>query len=202
MFRVIMGLAVSVILLVPVVGAHQVEQVFVRGVLSAITPYVLTVTAPDGATVSVQFIGRYRVVMAVRQAELAAVRLGRYIGAVALRQSDGRLKAVGVLVFSDSERGLSEGHFEWDQGHESSITHAVVTNMVSSPEAYQLTLTYRGGETKVVLPSRVPIATCERVDKRLLQLGTPVFIRTTKQPDGSLTAARVFVGINGFVPPL
>ena len=202
MSRVSTCLAVSVVLLIPLALACQMEQVHVRGVLSGITPHVLTVTSRDGATVSVRLIGRYQVVMAVHQAELAAVTPGTYIGTAALRQSDGTLEAVGVLVFPDSERGTGGGHFEWDQGHESSMTNAVVTDIVASAEGRQLTLTYKGGAVKVTVPSRVPIGTCQRVDKRLLQLGSPVFMRATQQPDGTLTTARVFIGNNGFVPPL
>lgn len=201
MSRVITCLAVSVVLLISLALACKMEQVHVRGVLSGITPHVLTVTSRDGATVSVRLIGRYSV-MAVRQAELAVVTPDTYIGTAALRQSDGTLEAVGVLVFPDSERGMSDGHFAWDLGHESSMTNAVVTDSVSSPEGRQLTLTYKGGAVTVTVPSRVPIGTCQRADKRLLQLGAPVFVRATRQPDGSLTAAHVFVGLDGFVPSL
>ena len=202
MSRVLTCLVMSVVLVLSLAVACQVEQVHVRGVPSGITPHVLTVTVPDGATVTVRMIGRSPVVMAVRQAELAAVTLGRYIGTTAQQQSDGTLEAMGVVVFPDSERGMSEGQVAWDLGHNSSMTHAVVTDLVLSPEGRKLTLTYRGGETQVVVPARVPIASSQRADKRLLQLGAPVFIRANQQPDGSLTAARVFVGIDGFVPLL
>src|SRR5437773_891446 len=55
---------------------------------------------------------------------------------------------------------------------------------------------------KIVMPEDVPIVTFEPGDKAMLVPGAHVLLTATKQPDGSLTAARVAVGKNGLVPPM
>jgi hypothetical protein len=48
----------------------------------------------------------------------------------------------------------------------------------------------------------VPIVTFEPGDKSMLVPGAHVLLTATRQPDGSLAAARVAVGKNGLVPPM
>ena len=43
---------------------------------------------------------------------------------------------------------------------------------------------------------------CCWADKSELKPGAPIFSVTQRQPDGTLTAARVNVGLKGQVPPM
>jgi len=65
-----------------------------------------------------------------------------------------------------------------------------------------MTLKYKDGEKSIVVPEDVPIVTFEPGDKAMLVPGAHILLTATKQPDGSLTAARVAVGKNGLVPPM
>jgi hypothetical protein len=65
-----------------------------------------------------------------------------------------------------------------------------------------LTLSYKGGEQKVFVPPNVPVITYLPGSKSMLSPGSHVIIFATKNPDGTLTAARVGVGKDGLVPPM
>jgi len=63
-------------------------------------------------------------------------------------------------------------------------------------------LKYKDGEQVVDVPEDTPIVTFEPGDRAMLVPGAHVLLTAVKQPDGSLTAARVAVGKNGLVPPM
>jgi hypothetical protein len=65
-----------------------------------------------------------------------------------------------------------------------------------------LTLKYKDGEKKIIVSPDTPIVTYSPGTKDELKPGAPVFIsNATKQPDGTLTSARVNVG-RGVAPPM
>jgi hypothetical protein len=65
-----------------------------------------------------------------------------------------------------------------------------------------MTVQYKGGEKKVLVTPQTAVVSYAPTDKAELKPGAPVFINAQKQPDGSLAAPRVNVGLNGQVPPM
>src|SRR6266581_3547694 len=65
-----------------------------------------------------------------------------------------------------------------------------------------LEVQYKGGEKKVLVPEKAVIVSFTPTERSALKPGAPVFAVTQRQPDGSLTAARVNVGLKGQVPPM
>jgi hypothetical protein len=61
---------------------------------------------------------------------------------------------------------------------------------------------YKGGEKKVLVPESAVIVSFTPSERSVLKPGAKVFAVTQRQPDGSLTAARVNVGLHGQVPPM
>ncbi len=179
-------------------------RVHVRGAIVQLDGYVLTVKSREGSTVQVQLADDYGV-LAVTTAELAAIGPGTYVGTAAAQQPDGTFRALEVLIFPESARGAGEGHYPWDLTPESTMTNAAVAEVVTHVDGRMLTLKPTKGavpEVKVVVPPNVPIVTFGPGDKSLVQPGAYVFIGATKQPDGTLTAARILVGKDGLVPPM
>jgi len=118
-------------------------------------------------------------------------------------QPDGTQTALEVLVFPEPMRGSNEGHYPWDLKPGSMMTNATVADAVAmNPGGRRMTLKYKDGEKTVVVPDDAPIVTFEPGDKAMLVPGAHVLVTATKQPDGTLTAARVAVGKNGLVPPM
>jgi hypothetical protein len=65
-----------------------------------------------------------------------------------------------------------------------------------------LTLKYKDGEKKIVVPSGIPIVVYVPGEVSELKAGARIFISAAnKQPDGTLEAARVNVG-RGVAPPM
>ena len=135
-------------------------------------------------------------------ADLAAAGTGSFIGTAAVPQADGTLKAQEVVIFPESMRGVGEGHRAWDLTPDSTMTNATVEAAVAGAAGRELSLTYKGGEKKLVVPPGTPIVTLAPGDASLLKAGNHVFLSATQGADGIVTASRITVGKDGLVPPM
>lgn len=177
-------------------------NVRLRGEILAFDGATLTLRERRGETVKVRLTDRSTVGGLVT-ASLADIGPGKFIGTAALPQADGSLRALEVLIFPEAMRGTGEGHFPWDLRPQSTMTNATVADIVTAVQGRTLTLRYRDGEKKVVVPEGAPIVTLTPADRSKLVPGAHVFIGAAQpQPDGSFNAARVTVGLNGLIPPM
>ncbi|SHN31733.1 hypothetical protein [Rhizobacter sp. OV335] len=133
--------------------------------------------------------------------ELASIQAGSYIGTAAMPQADGTLQALEVLVFPEQARGSGEGHYPWDLQPGSTMTNATVADVVGQAKGRTLTLRYKDGEKKVLVPEGVPVVTVKPGDRALLVPGAKVLV-TAQLRDGKPVALRVIAGRNGFAPPM
>ncbi|HSQ80214.1 MAG TPA: DUF5666 domain-containing protein [Casimicrobiaceae bacterium] len=178
---------------------------------------VLAIRMTSGEDVRIKLTDRTRI--STRAAsDLSHVQQGSFIGATAAPRADGTLVASEVHIFSEAMRGTGEGHRPMagkntmtnatvtsiSGGHvaRSTMTNATVANIADSNGERRLTLTYKGGQKVVVVPSGTPVTTIDIGEPSLLVSGAHVVAYATTQPDGSLTAERVSVGKNGYVPAL
>ena len=174
----------------------------IRGDVVAIDGSNLEVKSRSGETLSVKLADNY-VVTAVVKIDMTAIKPGAFIGTATVPQPDGTLTSLEVLVFPESMRGSNEGHYPWDLKPGSMMTNATIADVVSVGQGgRRMTLKYKDGEKSIVVPQDVPIVTFEPGDKAMLVPGAHILLTVTKQPDGSLTAARVAVGKDGLVPPM
>ena len=133
--------------------------------------------------------------------ELSSIQAGSYIGTAAMPQPDGSLQALEVLVFPEQARGTGEGHYPWDLQPGSTMTNATVADVVGQVKGRTLTLRYKDGEKKVLVPEGVPVVTVKPGDRSLLVPGAKVLV-TAQLRDGKPVALRVIAGRNGFAPPM
>ncbi len=173
----------------------------VRGSIDKLDGLSLVVNARDGSKVTVRLPDNFAV-GGLTTAKLSDVTPGKFVGTAAMPQADGSLKALEVLIFPDALRGTGEGHFPWDLQPQSTMTNATVGDVVSGGDGPSLVLRYKDGEKKVSIPAGVPIVTFAPADRSALQPGAHVFITARREADGSLTAPRVTVGLNGLAPPM
>jgi hypothetical protein len=183
------------------VAGAQTPPVRVRGAVESLDGTLLTVKSRDGATLQIKLADNYSV-NAVVPIDIAAIKPGSFIGTAAMKGADGNLVALEVLVFPEAMRGTGEGHYPWDLQPESTMTNATVATLAETPKGREMTLTFKGETNKVVVPAGVPIVTFEPGDRAMLKPGAKLFAITQKQADGTLTAARVNVGKDGFTPPM
>ena len=140
-------------------------------------------------------------VFGVSNAKLDDIKPGAFIGVGAMPQPDGSQRAVQVTVFAESQRGTGEGHRPWDARPNSTMTNGTVDERVASVEGPVLTVKYRDGEKKIVVPADATILAYSVSDLGELKPGAHVaLLRVTKKLNGSLEADRVNVGRGGVIP--
>jgi hypothetical protein len=178
------------------------ETVRVRGTIEDVEGQTLVVKSRDGADVKVELADNAPVVGIVN-ASLSDIKPGSFVGVTGMPQADGSQKAVEVHIFPEAMRGTGEGHRPWDLRPQSTMTNANVEQTVAGVDGRTLTLKYKDGEKKVIVPPDAPIVSYVPGDKSELKPGVKIFIAAaTANPDGTLQAPRVNFGKNGLTPPM
>jgi outer membrane lipoprotein SlyB len=181
--------------------AQQPPPVRVRGQIEKVDGNTLTIKARDGVSLTVNLADNARV-MGLDKASLADIKKDSYIGVTAMPQPDGSQRAIAIHIFTEAQRGTGEGHRPWDLRPGSTMTNAAVDTTVSSVDGQVVTVKYKDGEKKVIVPPETPIVSYSPGDKSELKPGAQVIITAAqKQPDGSLTAPAINVG-RGITPPM
>jgi len=193
---------IAMLMVASSVWAQQPQKVNVRGTIEAVDGTVLSTKSRDGTVMKVKLADNASVRGVVKMA-LADVKVGSYVGVATMPQPDGSLKALEVLIFPDAMRGVAEGHRPWDLQPTSQMTNANVEVMVAGKDGQELSLKYKDGEKKIIVPPDVPVVTFVPGDKGELKPGAKiVIIGATKLEDGTVEAAGVNVGRNGIMPPM
>ena len=133
---------------------------------------------------------------------LGDIKAGDFVASTSTKGTDGKNHSVELRIFPEPMRGLGEGQYAWDLAPESLMTNATVSGVTGAPQGQTLKVTYRGGESELVVGPDTPILGYGSGDMSLLKPGAAVFIVAQKQPDGSLTAARVTAEKDGVKPPM
>lgn len=173
----------------------------IRGDVVSVDGFNIKVKERSGETLAIKLADNY-VVTAVAKVGIEAITPNAFVGAATMPQSDGTQNALEVLVFPESGRGSGEGHYPWDLQPGSMMTNATVAEVVAVGASRRVTLRYKDGEKVVVVPPSAPIVTFEPGDRAMLKPGAHALLTATRQPDGTLTAARVAIGKDGLVPPM
>jgi hypothetical protein len=184
--------------------APQGAPTTIRGRIAAIEKQALKVTTPNGE-VLVKFPDDVRI-GGVEAAKLSDIGPGFYVGATAVKQGDGNLKALEVHIFPESGRGTGEGTRPWDLQPGSTMTNASVEKIeqvaVEKVQGQMLTLKHKDGEQKIFVPPGTPIVRNVAGDRSLLKVGAGVYIPALRSADGTLTATRITAGVDGIMPPM
>jgi hypothetical protein len=160
------------------------------------------VKARDGTQMKVALADNAQVVALV-ESSLSEIKPGSFVGVTAMPQTDGTQRAIEVHIFPEAMRGTGEGHRPWDLMPKSTMTNANVEQAVTGVDGRTLTLKYKDGEKKIVVPGEAKIVSFAPGDKRDLKPGVKIFIAAaTKQPDGLLQTARINYGKDGLTPPM
>jgi len=181
------------------------DTVRVRGTIERVEGQTLMVKSRDGAELKV-VLAENALIVGIVKASLSDIKPGSFVGVTGMPQADGSQKAVEVHIFPEAMRGTGEGHYPWDLRPQSTMTNANVANVeqtVTGVEGRTLTMKYKDGEKKIIVPPEVPIVTYVMSDKSELKPGAKIFILAAKKlPDGTLQAPRVNFGKDGLTPPM
>lgn len=196
------GVAALALALTATAVLAQEKPMRVRGEITGVEGQMLTVKSRDGAQLKVKLADNVAIA-AVVKAKISDIKPNSYIGVSAMPQPDGSQRALHVHIFPEPLRGTAEGHFPWDVRPQSTMTNATVAETVAGVDGQNIMVKYKDGEKKIIVPTDAPIVTYVPGDKAELKPGAKIFIvAAQKQPDGTLSAARVNVGRDGMTPPM
>src|SRR5713101_7698873 len=186
-------------------SAWAQDTVRVRGAIERVDGNTIVVKSRDGAELKV-VLANNALVVAIVKASMADIKQGSFVGVTGMPQADGSQRAIEVHIFPEAMRGTGEGHYPWDLRPQSTMTNANVVNVeqtVTGVEGRTLTMKYKDGEKKIIVPPDAAVVTYVMGDKNELKPGAKIFIAAAKKlPDGTLQAPRVNFGKDGLTPPM
>jgi hypothetical protein len=180
----------------------QDKPVRVRGEIVALDGSMMTVKSRDGTEMKIRLADNVGV-SGIVPIKIEDIKPNSYIGVSSMTQPDGSQRAMHVHIFPEAMRGVAEGHFPWDVRPQSMMTNATVAETVAGVDGQTISVKYKDGEKKIVVPKDTPIVTYVSGSMADLKPGAKIFIvAAVRQPDGTFTAARVNVGKDGLTPPM
>jgi hypothetical protein len=193
-------IAIATLAVMPVT-AQQPQTMRLRGTVESVDGHVVTAESDKGAALKLELADKVMVV-AVVKASLSDIKPGDFVGSGAMPQPDGTQKAIEVHIFAPSMRGTGEGFHPWTHGPTSTMTNGTVGATVAGVNGPVLTLKYKNGEQKIVVPPDVPVVRYQIADLDAIKPGDPfTVVAASKQPDGSFGVGRINVGQAGASPP-
>jgi len=168
-----------------------------RGKVIALKGSDLIVTTSDGDVKAV--LTDKTVIRAEQLIKFSDIAPGMYLGTTATKQADGNFLASEVHVFSEDQRGTGEGHRPLGSAPQSgaTMTNANVERVedvaVQNIKGRLMTLKYKGGEVKVLVPPDAPVVSRVVTDRSVLKAGAEVSVQGTRNTDGALAASQITV---------
>jgi hypothetical protein len=173
----------------------------IGGTIERIDGDDIIIRAIEGGGSNTVRLTRNAAVFGVTRATLADVVPGAFIGVGAMPQADGSQRAIRVTVFAESQRGLGEGFRPWDRAPGSTMTNATVAETVKSVDGQVVTVKYKDGEKRIVIPPEAPILAYTMGERSELKPGVSVgIVRAKRKLDGTWETDRINVGRGGVIP--
>ena len=172
----------------------------VRGTITAIDGNVLMVKSREGKDLRIE-IAPGATYSYMKRLSLDDVKPGTALGTSAVTGPEGKIVALELHLFAAGRPARNEGHRPWDLQPNSTMTNGTVSAVAVAGKGRELTLAYKDGTQRVVVPAGIPIVTSQAGDRSLLVVGEYAFIAVTVAADGRMTAQRLQVGKDGVRPP-
>jgi hypothetical protein len=173
----------------------QTPPVKVRGTIVGLDGDVLTVKAKDGSQKKIELAKDVQVAVA-KKTSLDEIKPGTYLGSTAVKGPDGKLVAREVHTIPPQ---APSGHMPWDTEAGATMTNANLAGVAKSTAGEEITLQYKDGEQKIVVPKGTPVLTFTPGDRSSLKKGETIFTMAREQ-DGRLTTQRIQVSKDGVKP--
>ena len=188
------ALAAGALVLFGAVPTDAQDTVRIRGTIEAVTEDIYSVRTRDDKLLRLRLATNANVAASVRST-ITDIKPGIYIGMAAVPEADGNLRALEAHIFDESMRGTAEGHRAWDLLPKSTMTNAVVDDIVRTVDGDAVTLKYKDGQQRILIPAGTTIVTYRPASAAELKVGAVLFVPSaTSQTDGTFEAQRVMVG--------
>jgi hypothetical protein len=177
-------------------AAFAQSTVRVRGTIVRLDGDALTVKSRDGKEVQVQLAPDAQVAVA-KAATLADIKPGTYVGSAAVKRADGTLVAKEVHTLPPQ---VPAGHIPWDLEPGSTMTNANLAGVAKAAGGQEITLEYKDGTQKILVPPGTPIVTFVPGDRSALKPGETIFTTARADAGGKLSTQRIQVSKDGVHP--
>lgn len=190
----------SAVLAVASAAADAQTPMRIRGTITGLDGNVLSVKARDGKDLKIS-LPENLVVVAAKAVPLADLKPGDFVGPASRTRPDGTLEAISLQLFPAALRGVvPEGHMPWDLEPNSVMTNGTVATVTASAGGRELTLEYKDGSKKVVVPEGTPVFTTVPGDRSLLIPGAYIVTGARVGTDGVIFTQRITVSKDGVKP--
>ena len=177
-------------------AAQAQSPVRIRGTIAAIDGNTMAVKSRDGRDLRLDIADPWTVAVA-KAARFEDIKEGDYLGATTKARADGANVAVELHYIAPT---VPAGQSTSDLMPGSTMTNANVASKVTAAGARELTLQYKDGAHKIIVPDGTPIVRSVPGTRADLVFGEYVFIAAQVGPDGALRAARIQVSKDGVKP--
>lgn len=194
----LVALLAGVFALSAVTADAQQKPMRIRGTITALDANMLSVKSRDGRDLVIE-LGEKASVATAKAITLADFKPGDYVGTTTVKRDDGTLVAVEVHAIP---RTVREGHGPWDLLPGSMMTNANIESIAPAAGGHELTLVYKDGSQKILVPPGAPIVTTVSADRTSLKPGEYVWLNANVGADGKLGfSGRIQVSKDGVRPP-
>jgi len=167
----------------------------VRGTITSLDGDVLSVKSRDGKDMKLHLTSDAQVAVA-KKISLADIKPGTYVGVTSVAQG-GKQVAKEVHLIPPT---APSGHMDWDLMPGSKMTNANLQAAVQSAGGNEITLKYKDGEQKIMVPNGTPIVGFDNGDRSALRKGETIWTNARVEGDGKLVTNRVQVSKGGVKP--
>ncbi|MCC6472859.1 MAG: hypothetical protein IT514_03855 [Burkholderiales bacterium] len=174
----------------------QQPNVNVRGVVTAFDGSVISVKARDGNDVRVDLPPKTPVSTTL-PLKLEDIKPGTVLGVTTVRRADGAVVAIDVRPIPPT---APQGRSPYDLQPGSTMTNAVLEASVAATSGQELTLNYKAGTVKVLVPPGTPMSRAAPGSTADIRPGETIYVAARPGDGGKLTAVRVQVSRDGVKP--
>jgi hypothetical protein len=190
----------AAVMLTAVHSAGAADKVRLSGTIESVDGDNLDIKTVDGKQMMVMMKPGINV-MGIRNATVADIKPGDFIGVGSQPTESGINGAVQVVIFPASMKGTGEGDRAWGNRPNGQMTNATVAEAVKDANGPMLTLAYKGGQRKVTIPDGTTILAIASATRDDLKSGAGISVQGMSSGENMVTADAVRVGLSGAIPP-
>ena len=167
----------------------------IRGTITKMDGNVMSVKTREGKNIQVTLAPDATVSVA-KKASLAELK-DKYVG-VTSEEKDGKLVALEVHAIPPA---APSGHMPWDLKPNTGMTNANLASQAKVTGGNEITMKYKDGEKKILVPAKTPVVKFEPGTLADLKKGEHIFTIAKMESEGKYATGRVSVSKGGVKPP-
>ena len=192
-------LALTALLVGIAPAANAQQNTNIRGTLAAFDGKMLSVRTHDGQEVSVDLPADARI-STTKAFGLADIKPGMVLGVTTVRRGEATVAIDVRPIPPTAPQGLSPHDLQPESTMTNAVMEGEVQTSTSAAGAQELTLNYKTGTVKVLVPPGTPMSQAAPGVAEDLKPGETVYVAARRNDAGRLVALRVQVSKDGVKP--